>query len=611
VLIVLISLSSLVYYFKIFPQSVSISFAVIASILATVPVLISALYALVRRKVSVDLLASFAMIFSLLSAQWASALFIGLMLAAARIFLTISKKRARRGIESLLKLKPSHANIKRSAGVVRVAIGEIITGDIVVTELGERIPVDGVVIKGDGSIDESSITGESMPVNKKIGDLVVSSTIIVAGFLEIKVTCVGKDTMLEKIIGLVESSELNKAHVTTSAERFAGWYILIIGTVSLVLFFLTHNLAFVLSFVLVVCADDIAVAIPLAFLTAIGYAAKRGVIIKGGEYVESLHRAKVVVLDKTGTITKGLLKVEHIIPFNDASLKTIFSFGGMISILSSHPASKALLSYIKERGMAVSDPDRFEEFGGRGAIARYGNTKVFIGKSDFLKEQGVIIGSEEQKEIQNKEEEGLSVTLLAADGNIIGAFCFADTLKPDIKKTLNDLRSLGVEKIVMLTGDNERAARRIALAAGIDTFHANLLPEEKIKHLQSYLNPNYSTIMIGDGLNDAAALALADVGIVMGGTGYDVSIESADIVLMKDNFSRIPEMIRLSRSVVAIARQNYVIWAAVNVVGVTLVFSGLLYPTTAALYNFATDFLPLANSARMFGLFFKKEVQTS
>ena len=176
-----------------------------------------------------------------------------------------------------------------------------------------------------------------------------------------------------------------------------------------------------------------------------------------------------------------------------------------------------------------------------------------------------------------------------------------------IKNTLDDLRTLGIEKIVMLTGDNERAAKRIAQAAGIDTFHANLLPEEKLKYLKSYLSPHYSTIMIGDGLNDAAALALADVGIVMGGTGYDVSIESADIVLMKDNFSRVPEMIRLSRFVLAIARQNYVIWAGVNVVGIGLVFTGILHPTTAALYNFVTDFLPLVNSARMFGLFFRKE----
>lgn len=611
VLIVAVFLAGVIYYFGVFPSSISIRIAAGVSMFATVPVALSALKALISKKISVDLLASFAMIFSLISSQWASALFIGLMLAAARIFLAISEQRARRSIKHLLKLKPTHANVERGTGVVEVPVHEIKIGDIVVTELGERVPVDGVVVKGEGSIDESSITGESVPVNKKIGDVVVSSTIIVAGSLEIKVTHIGKDTMLEKIIDLVENSQINKAHIATSAEKFAGWYVLIVGAVSLVLFFFTHNLAFVLSFVLVVCADDIAVAIPLAFLTAIGYAAKRGVIIKGGEYVESLHKAKIVVLDKTGTITKGLLKVEHIIPFNDASLKTIFSFGGMISILSSHPASKALLAYIKEQGIQVSEPDRFEEFGGRGAIARYGNTKVFIGKIDFLKEQGVVIGSEEKKEIQDREDEGLSVTLLATDGNIIGAFCFADTLKHDIKKTLDDLRGLGIEKIVMLTGDNERAAKRIAQAAGIDTFHANLLPEEKLKFLKSYLSPHYSTIMIGDGLNDAAALALADVGIVMGGTGYDVSIESADVVLMKDNFSRVPEMIRLSRFVLAIARQNYGIWASVNIVGIGLVFTGILHPTTAAFYNFATDFLPLINSARMFGLFFKKEQKTT
>lgn len=590
------------HYLKVIPDGLDKTVLLAVSVIATLPVIGSAYTSLKNRKVTVDLLASVALVFSLIAGEYASAVFINLMLTSARIFSDYSDNRARRAIESLLKLKPKKAKIKVGDKLLEISIEDIRKGDSVVVGLGDLVPVDGVVIEGEANIDQSSLTGESISVMKGAGDEVLSSTIVVSGSLTIKVEKIGKETTLEKIIALVEKSQANKAHINMIADRFVGWYISLSFIGAAILYFIFGSLPLVLSVLLVVCADDIAVAIPLAFLIAIGYAAKRGVIIKGYNFLEGMSKLRIVVVDKTGTLTKGDLKVVDVFSFGGKSQEEILTLGAVAFNVSSHPISKSVIRYMKSKGLPIDRPDSFEEHGGRGAHALYKGKQIAIGNRPFLEKLKFKITQDQSDIISRQEDKGLNMTLIGCGDELIGFIALESELRPEVKDSINELKNLGVEKVVMLTGDNEKVAKRVAEAVGIDEFYANLLPENKLDHLKKYLSKDYRTAMIGDGVNDAAVLGLADIGIAMGAIGSDAAIESADIVLMKDDFSRVPEMVKLSKYVLNISRQNFIVWGIVNAIGLFLVFGGVFGPTRAAAYNFVTDFIPLANAARLLKL---------
>lgn len=605
VLLFLLSVAFLGYYLKLLQVSFGFYFLACLSFVGALPVIWSAVLAIKNKHITVDLLASIALIFSLLSGEWMSAIFINLMLTSARIFLSYTESRARKNIQSLLKLKPVKVKVKIKNKITEVLIEQIKVGDIVVVDLGERIPVDGVVVSGGASLDQSSLTGESLPVNKMVGDEVLSSTLVVSGNLQIETKRVGSETTLEKIIDLVEKSQANKAYISTLADKFATVYIFVALLGSIVLYLFLHDASLVLSVLLVVCADDIAVAIPMAYLMAIGYGAKRGVIIKGANYLEAISQAKVLVVDKTGTLTKGQMQVEKVVSFGNEPENITLALAGSLSIVSDHPVAKAIVRFVESRGVKISSVDEFKEIQGKGSWAKEGGNEVLFGRTSYLKESGVSIIGAELEKISELETGGFNVTLLAVNKKLVLAFVLADALKPHIKETIDKLKRDGLTNVVMLTGDNEKIASRVSSETGIDTFYANLLPEDKIKYLKQYLNKDYKVIMVGDGINDAAALSLSDIGIAMGGVGYDVAIESADIVLMKDDFKKIHEVIKLSHYVKKVVIQNFWIWGIVNAVGLILVFTKVLHPTSAAAFNFVTDFIPLLNSSRIFSLYLK------
>lgn len=590
------------HYLGIISDGLDKTILVAVSAVATLPVIGSAYVSLKNKKISVDLLASVALVFSLIAGEYASAVFINLMLTSARIFSEYSNNRARRAIESLFKLKPKKAKVKVDGRFMEVAVEDIKRGDLVTVGLGDLVPADGIIVEGEASMDQSSLTGESAPVAKSVGDEVLSSTIVVSGNLVVRVEKIGKETTLEKIIALVEKSQSNKARINMVADRFAGWYILLSFIGATILYFVSGSLPLVLSVLLVVCADDIAVAIPLAFLMAIGYAAKRGVIIKGYDFLEGMSKLKVVVVDKTGTLTKGNLKVVDVFSFNGKSQEEVLAVGAVAFNISSHPISKSVIKYVESKKISINRPDSAEEHSGRGAHALYQGKHIAIGNRPFLEKLKFRITEEQLHAIKQEEDRGLNITLVGHDNDLIGFVALESELRPEAKDSIAELKKMGIEKVVMLTGDNEKVAKRVAEAVGIDEFYANLLPEDKLEHLKRYLGKGHKTAMIGDGVNDAAVLGLADIGIAMGAIGSDVAIESADIVLMKDDFSRIPEMIRLSKYVLGVSRQNFIVWGIVNVIGLFLVFGGVFGPTRAAAYNFLTDFIPLANSSRLLKL---------
>ena len=605
-----------VNYWRLIPLQEYLLVAI--AIIATVPVVASAYRAVSNKKITVDLLAAVALIFSLLAKEWMSAIFINLMLTSARIFMTYNEARATRSIQSLLKLKPKKIKIKNSdGGILEVNPQKVKVGDIVVADLGERVPVDGKVVSGMATIDESSLTGESIPVSKVEGDKVFSSTLIVSGNLLIETEKIGAETTLEKIIKLVEQAQIDKPDINTTAEKFATWYLVTIFIATIVVYSITKDVTFVLAILLVICADDIAVAIPLTFLTAISYCAKNGIIVKGASYLEALRDVKVVFVDKTGTITKGLLRVEKFIcdkdSCNEAEKTKILNYCGILSILSDHPISKAILSYIendKENDTGAITPDYFTENSGKGISAVFNGERVILGKRSYIEENEVRISDEMMAQINMEEKNGFNITLVSLGNELKGFFVVADEIKPNIKKGVEELKRLGVERVIMLTGDNEVVAKRISDAAGLTEYHANLLPDQKLDFIKKTISKNYKTIMVGDGINDAASLALADIGIAMGAIGYDAAIESANIVLMKDDFSKIPNLIRLSKYVMKVANQDFIIWGGTNIVGLSLVFTGVLVPTGAAAYNFLTDFIPILNSTRIFSLYRKRRLHS-
>ena len=593
--------SILFSYTTVFPREViDINFLVVGCI-ATIPVIGATIQALRKKKITIDLLASVALLFSLLDRQWASVAFINLMITSARMFGNYTEGKVRKAIQSLLKLRPDNVRIKKNKDIIQIPISKVQRGDLVVVESGERIPIDGIVVEGEASINQSSLTGESMPIEKVVGAQVFSSTLNVSGSLIVRTEKIGKDTALEKIIDLVDHAQASKAPIQTVAGRFASWYILLTFISAMVLFVITKNMSIVLSVLLVTCADDIAIAIPLAFWAGIGYAANRGIIIKGGSYLEGLTQVKTLVVDKTGTITKGKIVVHDVIAFGKNKIDTVIEAALVPVVISEHPISRAIFSYgiSKFFNKSVTAPHKFKEFPGKGIEAYVNKTKIIIGNVRFFEEEGVELAYDVIKQMTYYENRGFTVVLVAQGGRCIGLFALADELRDSIATSLSQLKAEGVDRIVMISGDNERVTKQIADKVGILEYHAAMMPRDKVNFVEKNIQKKRLLMMVGDGVNDAAALSQADIGIAMGGIGTDAAIESSDIVLMKDDFSKIREAITIGKYIMNVAHQNFMIWIVVNVVGLGLVFLKVIGPEGAAGYNFITDFIPLINSMRI------------
>ncbi len=571
------------------------------AITGLLPVLFSAGRALINRKLTIDLLASIALIFALLNNEFHSAVFISLMLASARFFAYFTKARTKRAIQSLLKLKPAKVLIKTdSQGILEKPIEEVKINDLVIVEAGERIAVDGVVVEGSASVDQSSLTGESEPAAKTVGDEVFSSTLNVAGSLLVKTTKIGQDTTFAKILKLIEESQKGKAPISSVTEKFINFYILFTLSGSILLYFLTQNLSLVLAVLLVTCADDLAIAIPLAFTATIGTAAKRGIIIKGASFIEGLPKVKLMIFDKTGTLTKGKPRVQQIFVFKNYSEEKILSILGGLSAESNHPTPRAIYKFIREKNIKIAEIDQLHEEVGFGVGGLVDGKKFLAGNTKFLENHGVVFSKEEQLLIQKEKSLGRMLVALGLDDFLVGFLSLSDSIRPQASHVIKELKKLGVERMVILTGDNEKVAGEVAKEIGITEFQANLLPQDKVDFVKNSLNKKYKVGMLGDGVNDAASLVLADVSFAMGTIGSDAAIEAADVALMKDDLRNVVEAIQMSQKTMKIINQDLILWGIINFIGLILVFIGLLGPSGAAAYNFLTDFFPPLNSLRLF-----------
>ena len=599
-LIIISALAITADFFHIYTNNIDKIVLISLSIIGFIPVAISAIRALISRRVTIDLLASIALVFSFLSNEWRSVVFISLMLASARFFSYFTEKQTKNAIKKLLKLKPEKIHVKIDGQIIEKNVNDIKIGDLVIVDSGERIAVDGIIVSGSASIDQSFLTGESEPVLKKQGDQVLGSTLNVLGSLVVKVTKIGEDTTFSKILKLIDESQQGKAPISILTDKFVAYYIIFTLVITVLLYLYFGNLTMALSILLVTCADDLAVAIPLAFMAAITVAAKKGIIIKGASYIEGFTKVKAFIFDKTGTITKGKPEVQNIVAFNNYSTEKLLPILGSVTVDSTHPTSKAIYDFVKGKNIKCPIAEEFHEEPGYGIEGLINEKKIFIGKPDYLKNKGIEFSKEQLDLFENERNLGRSLVIIGAEKELIGLVSLADAIHYQAEEVISKLREMGMQKIIMLTGDNERVAGRVAEQVHISDFKANLLPEDKVEFIKKTLNNEYKTVMVGDGINDAAAIALADIGIAMGAIGSDVAIESADIALMKDKLSNLIDLIKLSKLTMKVVKQNLFIWAMINIIGLILVFMKVLDPSGAAAYNFISDFIPLFNSLRIF-----------
>ena len=559
-----------------------------------------AFLALKQRRLSMHVLVSVAILASVIAAKYFSGLTLAWLITLGQTLESLTIDRTRRAIRELVKLRPKTARVKRGGEEVEVPVEQVQLGEIVVIRPGERIPVDGVVVSGQSLVDQSVVTGESMPVEKSVGDLVYAGTMNTVGALEVRVDRVGEDTTLAKIIHLVEHAQKTRTRIQGVADRVIQYFIPLVFSIAAAVYLITWDVNRAIATLVVACPCAWGLATPTAIVASVGSAARKGVLIKGGVYLEAVGKADAVALDKTGTLTRGQPKVTDVIGLG-LDEYDILRLAASAEKLSEHPIAAAILEKAGESGVKLLDPQDFEVSPGRGVYAKLEGVEVLVGHRRFLESRGVSTERPDKASRLAKklEDEGKMVVWVAKNGTVVGLLGVMDTLKEGVREAIQELRDLGVKRIVMLTGDSEVVAKNIAFQAGIDEYHANLLPEDKVQAIHELRRRGYLVVMVGDGINDAPALAAADVGVAMGSTGIDVTLETADIVLAGEDLSKIADLIRLSRRAARVIRQNFV-WAfGFNAVAVSLAGMGVVGPVLGAIMHHVSSTFVVSNSLRL------------
>ncbi len=561
-------------------------------LIAGYPVFRKALTAAFRGRITAHALMSFGALAALAIGQWVTAAVVVLFMRIGDHVERFTADRARRAVRDLSTLAPRTARVERDGTEKEVPIGEVRVGETVIVRPGEQIPVDGEVIGGQATVDQAAITGESMPVDAGPGARVFAATLARLGNLRVRVTYVGPDTTFGRVIKLVEHAEAHRADVQRVADRFSGYYLPVVVGIAALTFLLRHNLLAAVAVLVVACSCSFALATPIAMLASVGAGARRGLLIKGGKYLESLVRADVLLIDKTGTLTLGRPQVVDVLALNGVSDLEVVTLAASAERYSEHPLAEAVRAAARERGLPLEEPEQFEALPGRGVRARVHGAVIAVGS------RRMVPAAASMKEVAALEAQGKTLLYVARDGVPIGAIAAADTLRSEVPAALDAVRALGIRTIELLTGDNERTAAALAGRLGLP-YRAALLPEDKIAIVRDYQARGHTVVMVGDGVNDAPALAQADVGIAMGAAGADVAIEAAHVTLMRDDWMLVPEVLRIARRTMRVVALNIGFTTVYNLVGLSLAALGFLPPILAAAAQSLPDLGILANSSRL------------
>jgi len=556
------------------------------------PIVKEAFENILERRMTMELSMTIAIVAAAAIGEFFTALVITLFVLIAEVLEGMTVGRGRKAIRDLLEFLPRKVAVRRGGSIRSVSIEELMAGDAVLVTPGGRIPVDGAVLAGHSFVDESRITGESMPIEKTPGADVFAGSINQSGALEVRAEHIGRESSYGKIIEAVEHAERSRAPVQRLADRLAGYLVYFALAAAALTFLITRDMRATISVVIVAGACGIAAGTPLAILGAIGRAARLGAIVKGGMHLETLGRVDTVVLDKTGTLTLGKPEIHQIIPTAGWSTEEVLAAAASAELRSEHPLGKAIVAYARQNNCVITEPTDFGYTPGRGITAVIGNRPVLVGSRLWMSDNGVDAQASTAYEAQAGAE-----AFVARDARLLGSVIVADTIRAEAQDAIAALREMRV-RTVLLTGDTRRVAAAVGTKLGIDEIEAELLPEQKLSRVRQLTTQGRVVAMVGDGINDAPALAEADVGIAMG-SGTDVAQESADLVLLGNDLKRLVETIVLARRTRSIIWQNFAGTLFIDAIGMALAAIGVLGPLLAAFVHVTSELMFILNSARL------------
>ena len=575
----------------------------VAILLCGVPILLEALHGLITAfDIKADVLVSIALVASVIIGEDFAAGEVAFIMQLGALLEELTVARARAGIEKLVKLTPRTARVLHDGQADILPAEQVRVGDLVRVLPGETIPVDGVIVSGQTSVNQAIMTGESMPVDKSAGDSVASGTVNQFGSIDLRAGKVGEDSSIQRMIRLVQTADAGKAKIVGLADRWATWIVVIALSAAVLTWLFTGQIIRAVTILVVFCPCALVLATPTAIMAAIGNATHHGFLVREGDALERLAAVRRVAFDKTGTLTLGaprVAAVHTLCPELDEA--ALFTLVASAEQLSEHPLGKAIVTSWRENGAGLLPAaDQFQMLPGRGVQAVVEGRTILAGNRAMLAEQGIPLPQAAARAADASLEEGCTVIYIACDNRAVGLLALSDTVRPEAHAALAEVQALGVEP-VLLTGDNEKAARHLARQLGINSWHAGCLPQDKLRYMDDSLAEGQPVAMIGDGINDAPALKRAQVGIAMGGIGSDIAVEAADIALINDDLRELPHLVALSRRMMFVIRCNLTFSMALNFLAITLAITGLLNPVVGALVHNAGSVFVILHSAFLLG----------
>ncbi|MBN2020167.1 MAG: cadmium-translocating P-type ATPase [Sedimentisphaerales bacterium] len=570
--------------------------ALAGAILLGAPIVWHAVKSLLKKETHMDELVALAIVAAVATQQYRAAAIVAFFMLLSELVESRTALGARASIESLIKLTPQKANrLNRDGSESEVMVSQIRPGEVVRVRPGDNIPVDGDVVKGLSSVNEATITGEALPADKVPGMQVFAGTTNLTGALDITVTKAGKDTTLGKVQSLILQAEKTKIPIMRIIDRYVKWYTPTILMIAGIVLFFTRNVNQAITILVIGCPCALILATPTAMVAAISAAARLGILVKNVADLEIAGKVTAMVFDKTGTITTGRLYVTKLTPAEDVEPSKLLSFAATAEKMSKHPAARALLEVAKQANLALPDVDNFTETPGKGVTAVVSGSRVIVGRETFLKENKINMSKVSAPSLH--EEQGFSTLYVGLDGRCVGWVGLQDKTRPEAQAAVKELVGLGVKRFTMLTGDRDEVANRVAAELGCTDYKAHCLPQDKLAIVEKIKKEGHAVVVVGDGINDAPALAAGDLGIAMGAAGSDVAINSASIALLSNDLKRLPALVLLSRRTRSVINWNLAFGVSFIVAGMSLSF--LILPTVAAFLHFASSLVVVFNSARL------------
>ncbi|RMB61807.1 heavy metal translocating P-type ATPase [Tessaracoccus antarcticus] len=576
-------------------------FMLAAAVAAGYGIILKAISALAVKYISIDLLVSVAAIGAILIGNFWEAAAVTFLFTIGHALEAATLNKTRSALAELVAVAPDVAIVMRDGAQVEVPAAEVRMGEIVLVKSGAKVPVDGEVVSGTGAVDEASITGESIPVEKVASDAVFAGTVSRGGFLQVLATGVGADTTLARIIHRVEEAQDSKAKTQAFIDRFSKWYTPGVMLLAVVAGLVTGDIVLALTLLVIGCPGALVISIPVAIVAGIGRSARNGILIKGGEYLETSAKISAVAVDKTGTLTKGTPSLTDIIVLDATSSSSdVLRWAAAAEAGSEHPLARPILQKAVDEGVAPRGiPGDVTPVPGKGIVSDVDGRRVLVGNSALLEEYGIRDDVGAARQAEDLAAHGRTAMIVAVEDNVIGLVAVADEVREDAAEMVRRLHAAGVEKVVMLTGDTRLVAESIGRATGIDEIHASLLPEDKLDAVANLQAQGHTVAMVGDGVNDAPALAIADIGVAMGAAGSAVAVETADIALMGDNLLKLPEAISLAKRTVTVMQQNMAISLITVVALLVGVFAGGVTMSIGMLVHEGSVLIVIINAMRL------------